>query len=208
MQKYTALTIPLIVVSLSWIPGCESKGQIFRLTQERDTLRTKNEQLSRELEARRQMITRQQIQIDQLKLFAHDRPGDLFAPAKIEILSRSGGTSWDDRPGDEGVTVYIRPVDRDGSAVKTPGEIRVRVLDNTDLEKPVVLCLCEYDDPNELRRMWYSHFGTYHYTAKCRFSSGRKAPRSGKVLVSVEFLDYLTGQTLTASKELVVLPVP
>ena len=63
-----------------------------------------------------------------------------------------------------------------------------------------VLGVHVFDDPNELRQAWHSRFGALHYTLRCPFPPGLR-PTSSKVTVYAEFTDYLTGQTLTAVKE-------
>ena len=104
-------------------------------------------------------------------------------------------------PGDDGVTVYLRPRDADGDVVKAPGRISIQLLDNTNLRTPRVLALKVFDDPEELRKLWHGRFATNHYTLKCPFPPEVELPTSRRVTVSAEFTDYLTGATLTAVKE-------
>ncbi|MDO8629498.1 MAG: hypothetical protein Q7R41_03305, partial [Phycisphaerales bacterium] len=140
-------------------------------------------------------------QIDNLESFGADRLVDAFALIKLEIASLSGGADYDDRPGDDGVTVYLRPLDADGDAVKAPGRITIQLLDNSVLGSPRVVGIYLFDDIQELRKMWYGLLGTQHYTVRCPFPPGVTLPASRKLLVSAAFVDYLTGQTLTADKE-------
>ena len=187
-------------------PGCSERGDLIRMTKNRDALQIERDRLRRELDDRNVRIARLDQRVEALVQLGPDRPAGLFAPVKIEIVSRSGGVDLDGKPGDDGVTVYIRPIDADGDPVKVPGAIRVQLLDSSVLGEPRVLGLCVFDDPQELRRMWYSKFGTNHYTAKCRFVPGQQPPKTGRVLVTVEFTDYLTGKTFTATKEVDVAP--
>ena len=99
----------------------------------------------------------------------------------------------------------MRPRDADGDVVKVPGRISVQLLDNTELDSPKVIAVCQLDDADGLREAWYGQFGTQHYTLKCPFPPGLKPPR--RVDVKAEFVDYLTGATLTAVKEVTVSPV-
>jgi len=191
---------------LSAVFGCSERGELIRMTKNRDAVQVERDRLRRELDSRNARIAKLDRRVETLAQFGPDRPADLFAPVKIEIVSRSGGIDLDGKPGDDAITVYIRPIDVDGDAVKVPGLIRVQLLDNSVLGEPRVLGLCVFDDPGELRRMWYSKFGTNHFTAKCRFAPGKKPPEIGRVLVSVEFTDYLTGKTFTATKEVDVAP--
>ena len=182
--------------------GCMSPGERARLVKENQALRVENEALEREVGRRDGTITLLHKQIGDLQGFGSNRPVDLFAPVRAEIVSRSGGADYDDTPGDDGVTVYLRLIDADGDAVKVPGRISVQLLDNSDLSSPKLLGLYRFDSVDQLRKAWYGQFGTQHYSLKCPFLYGVKPPR--RIDVKVEFVDYLTGRTLTANTEVAV----
>ena len=138
--------------------------------------------------------------------FGPDRPADLFAPVAIEIASLSGGSNYDGKPGDDGVTVHLRPKDAEGQVVKVPGKITVQLLDNTEMTAPKVIAVCEYEKPEDLRNLWMGILGTNHYTIRCPFPVGTALPTSRKLLVSASFVDFLTGIMLTTSKEVAFSP--
>ena len=98
----------------------------------------------------------------------------------------------------------LRFRDKDGDVIKLPGRIKVQLLDNTDLSKPRLVGLYEFSSPDELRDSWYGKFGTQHYTLKCPFAPGTKLPDSRRLNLTVEFVDYLTGSTLTATEEVAI----
>lgn len=182
-----------------------SPGERARLTQENASVRQQKERLERTVGQRDGTIAALHQQIRRLEGFGPERPADLFAPVRLEIAKLSGGHDYDGRRGDDGVTVYLRPRDADGDVVKVPGRISVQLLDNTELDSPKVIAVCQLDDADGLREAWYGQFGTQHYTLKCPFPPGLKPPR--RVDVKAEFVDYLTGATLTAVKEVTVSPV-
>ena len=133
----------------------------------------------------------------------------MFAPVKLEIASLSGGADYDGKPGDDGVNVYLRLHDADGDAVKVPGRIKVQVVDNSNLHSPRVIGLYPFDDPGEVRKTWHGKFGTQHFSLKCPFPTGMLLPASRTLLVSAEFVDLLSGTTLTASQEVkFAVPTP
>ncbi len=181
--------------------ACRSPGELAGLVKENDSLRREVSRLERTMADRDGSAAALRQQIEDLKGFRTDRPADLFAPVSIEIVSRSGGADYDGKPGDDGVTVYLRPRDADGDAVKAPGLIRIQVLDNTDLEEPRLIGVYTFDGPDELREAWHGKFGTQHYTLKCPFMPDVDLPTSRKLLVSAAFVDFLTGATLTTSRE-------
>ena len=184
--------------------GCNNPGERARLVKDNENLRRRSEGLERTIAQRDATVARLHQQIRNLQAFPPDQPADLFTPVKIEIVSRSGGADYDDRPGDDGVTVYLQPIDADGDAVKVPGRITVQLLDNANLDAPRVIKVYRFSDPFNLRRLWFGKLGSDHYSLKCPFPRGTRIPR--QVLVNVEFVDYLTGRTLTAVREVTVAP--
>ncbi len=183
------------------LPACLSPRERVRVYEQNESLRRDVERLQREVAQRDGRVAQLQRQVEDLQRFGPDRPADLFAPVTLDIASLSGGRDYDGTPGDDGVTVYLRPRDADGDAVKAPGRISVQLLDNTNLSAPRVLALKVFDDPEELRKLWHGRFATDHYTLKCPFPPDVELPASRRVTVSAEFTDYLTGATLTAVKE-------
>lgn len=181
--------------------GCAAGAERGRILRDNDALRRDKERLERTVAERDSSIASLQLQIKNLKGFGVDRPADMFAPIKLEIASLSGGANYDGKPGDDGITVYLRPRDADGDVVKVPGRIKVQLVDNTDLGAPRVLGLYPFENLEEVRKTWHGKFGTQHFTLKCPFRPDVELPKSRKVMVSVEFIDLLTGKTLTASKE-------
>ena len=194
----------LIGLGLLTLSACQSPGQRGATLNQNETLQQENRLLRREIAQRDEAVNRLEQQVANLLAFEENRPADRFAPVRVEIASLTGGRDYDDKPGDDGVTVYLRPRDADGDVVKAPGRITIQLLDNADLHAPRVLHVYTFHDPLELRSLWHGRFATNHYTLKCPFPSGLKLPPSRRVTVSVEFVDYLTGATLTAVKEVSV----
>ena len=63
------------------------------------------------------------------------------------------------------------------------------------------------DDPAQLGSLRHGRFTTNHFTLKCPFPAGVMLPETRRVTVSAELVDFLTGATLTAVKE-VTITVP
>jgi hypothetical protein len=191
-------------VLLLALSACRSPADWTGLQQENQALRQDRSRLERALAKRDATIADLHAQVENLQSFDPDRPADLFAPVKLEIVSLSGGRDYDGRPGDDGVTVYLRPRDADGDIIKAPGRITIQLLDNSDLDAPRVLGICAVTDPDVVRRSWYGRFGTNHYTIDCPFPPDVLSLVPRQVTVSAEFVDYLTGARLTAVKEVSV----
>ena len=172
------------------------------MAQDAESLRRDKERLERLVAQRDGSIARLEQQMENLKGFSESAPADLFAPVGLEIARLSGGADYDGKPGDDGVTIYLRPLDADGDVVKAPGRITIQLSDQSNPSSPRVLGVYVFDKPEELRRLWMGRFGTNHYRLQCPFPAGAPMPASRKLLAFVEFVDYLTGRPLTTVREL------
>ncbi len=186
------------------LSACRSAGDWARLSRNNEALERDKQRLTHIIAQRDGQIALLHGQIENLEGFGRDRPAALFAPVKIEIASLSGGANYDGKPGDDGVTVYLRPRDANGDVVKVPGRITIQLLDNANLAAPHLLGLRVFDDPDQLGKLWHGRFATNHFTLKCPFSPGTNLPATRRVTVNAEFVDYLTGATLTAVKEVLI----
>lgn len=193
-----------IAVCICALGGCTNPAARVRLARGNEDLRTKNAELQRAVEQRDEQIAALTRQVEALQSFTADRPSGAFAPVKIEIASLSGGGNFDEKPGDDGVTVHLRLYDADGDTLKAPGRIRIQVTDNASLAEPRVLAVCEIATVEELRAAWHGRFGTSHFTVRCPFTKDAATPAGPTVDVRAEFTDYLTGVTLTTLKQLPV----
>ena len=192
-------------VLLLLLAGCASPSSNAKTSQGAEELRRENRRLSRNVEQRDGSIAEMKAQIKSLQGFSADRPLGHFHPVEIEIASLSGGADYDATPGDDGVTVHLRLRDADGDVVKTAGRITIQLLDTSTPGSPTAVGLCVFDDPSALGRMWHGRFGTNHFTLRCPFSEG-KTPTRRKLTIDVEFVDYLTGKSLTAVREVAISP--
>ncbi len=181
--------------------GCHSAGEWARVVKENEALRRSKAQLERTVSQREGAIALLQRQVETLQGFGPARPAAAFAPVRIEIASLSGGADYDGRPGDDGVTVHVRLVDADGDRVKAPGRLSVQLVDNSQLDAPRVIGVYRFEDLSALRKAWHGRFATYHYSLRCPFPPGVALPATNRLDVRVEFVDFLTGVTLTAQKE-------
>lgn len=179
------------------VAGCLDVAARNRLALENQTLREAKDELLRKTAEHEGTITALRAQVATLQGFSPDRPVTVFAPVKLEIASLSGGADYDEKPGDDGVTIHLRLLDADGDSTKAPGKITVQLLDTSRMGAPRVAGLCVFDDAEKLREAWYGRFGTRHYTLRCPFSAAADLAAVQRLDVKVEYLDYQTGATLT-----------
>ncbi len=189
LRARTALYAALLA-----LVGCQSDA---RLDYER-----RISTLQQQIERQREQIAAQQATIDELQRQLQVARGlsdrdleNIYYPDKIEILSLTGGEDLDGQPGDDGVVVYLRPVDRDGDAIKAAGEVRIRLF---DLQAPDGHTLVgEYSFSVEaLRECWFGKFMTYHYTLHCPWQHG--PPGHAEITIRATFIDYLTRRAMSA----------
>jgi hypothetical protein len=182
-------------------PGCDLPDKDQKITQ----LEEKNKQLEETLEAKNQTITQQantiadqKDRIQTLVALGPDRLKKLYYPTRIVIDPLTGGADYDRKPGDDGVTVYIKPIDEDGDVIKAAGHIYIQLLDLAQPEAKKLIG--EYSlDVDHARKQWHGRFLTNHYTVKCPWQPGKGAPEHREITVHVEFMEYLTGTKLTAT---------
>lgn len=196
----SSLAFCFLAVTPLALTSCSNGPEMGRLMRENDSLKRDSRRQAREIAERDAAVASLRAQIDNLHTWSGERPADLFAATSIEIASLSGGADYDGRPGDDGITVYLRPKDADGDVVKVPGHIEVQLLDNAVLKKPRVIGSYVFE-VDKLRETWHGRFMTNHYTLKCPFSPDQELPASRRLLVTVKFTDFLTGAELTATQE-------
>lgn len=152
---------------------------------ERDNKLAAAEAANRELN--RQLSVARSISEDDLKR--------VFYPEKIEIDRLTGGFDNDGQPGDDGVVVYLRPIDRFGDVVKVPGDITIQLYDLAAPENRQFVG--EYRVPvDRAGELWHGKLMTNHYTIKCPWP--KSPPENSTITVRVVFVDYLTKRVVSA----------
>ncbi len=190
----------LLLGSALLIWGCDGGGANERFRQLDQQVRQLNDQvekLNKDVVARDAVIEAQKQQIGSLQRLGDKRLEKLYYVTAIQIDRLSGGANYDDKPGDDGVTVHLSPVDQDGHVIKAAGEIRIQLFDLSNPDGQHLLG--EYRlDVDHARKAWYGRLMTNHYTIKCPWRTG--PPAHEEITIRAEFLDYLTGKTFTDQK--------
>jgi len=129
----------------------------------------------------------------------------LIVPVKIELEKQSGGYDTDGKPGDDGLVLYIQPIDADRHVIKAAGTLRVRLLDLAAPADRMELAPYHFDVPTT-RGLWYGRMWTHHWTVRCPWPPNQ-LPEHDEITAYVEFTDLLTGRVLkTQQAYTVVLP--
>ncbi len=176
--------------------------EIEPLRRENQQLREQVATLTEQVAAERSTSERMARELAQVRGFSAEDLKKIFAPERILIDKLSGGENYDSQPGDDGVTVYFKPVDRDGDAIKAAGDIRVELFDLADPAggRPFATQTIPVADAG---RHWYGKLMTYHYTVKCPWQA---RPKNAEITVRVTFVDYITQRVMTAQSVVTVRP--
>lgn len=159
----------------------------------RETIARQNDELA----AQKATIDTLEKRVETVRAIRPEDLRKLFHPVKLEIDSLSGGYDTDGRPGDDGVVVYLRPLDDDGDALKVAGQITIQLYDLA--APPGENLIAEYVIPvDEARELWYGKLMTQHYTVRCPWQ--HSPPRHPEITISASFVDYLTQRVISAQK--------
>ena len=122
-------------------------------------------------------------------------PMEDFPVTSISLGMLTGGANWDAQPGDDGVVVYLYPLDRSGDEVKRAGDCTFELFDLS--QKPSPLLMSWHIPAAEAATLWQSFPGCYRFTLAWRDSP----PRTSEPILKATFVT-LSGQEFTATKEL------
>jgi hypothetical protein len=192
-SSMTATRLAIVGGLLLLTAGCQNPGELRlrdELAQARNETKACNDQLltqkARIDELQRQLQVARGINEDDLKR--------IFFPEKIEIDRLSGGDDYDKKPGDDGVTVYIRPIDQYGDVVKVAGDVLIQIYDLA--APPGSNLVGEYPvSVDQIAGLWHGRLLTGHFTIKCPWT---KPPQHSDLTVRVRFVDYLTKRVVEA----------
>lgn len=193
--RYLLEAIGLCV--LTGLAGCSQREETIRQLHFRiDELRAQVTQLSDQQIQDAETIEALDQQIANLQTLGPRRLDKLFTVHRIQFAKRTGGIDLDGQPGDEGVVVYLQPVDENGSVLKAAGSARVQVF---DLQAPSGQQLVgEYQvDVEQMAGLWNDRLMTRHYSIRCPWPQ-QNPPQHSQLTVRAEFTDYLTGRTFHA----------
>lgn len=203
--RMASLTVGALLAPVGLTSCDRGSGQV-ELHKQVEALTIENQRLMQSNESLQQTINRLREQVLNLQAFKDDSGALIFAPSKIVILGISRGSDFDGIPGDDGVTVHIRPLGADGQPVTVGGRITVQLLDNSDLSAPQIVGQMTLTDPEVIRSSWHGRFFLNEYVIKCPFSPDRSLVGLSHVLVTVEFADFLTGRGLRDSRVVPISP--
>lgn len=197
MRRLTGLHAGLLCVAMTALAGCGPDPTLAlrkELLETQDQLRHSRQQsllLSRKLHRKDQQIRTLQA------LDAGKRMDQLFTTHGVRIGRYSTGVNLNEEPGDDGVKVFVQPIDQHGTTIKAAGEVTIQLYDLAAPADKNLLSTHKWP-VDKLHDKWTSGFMASYYIFEFPFTGG--PPRHEKITVRVQFVDYLTGRTFTDQK--------
>jgi hypothetical protein len=181
------------------LAGCDTvpTRQFIEIQRQAQASKEQVAQLESQLSDEQKTIRNLQDQVASVRGMDKDVMGQLIVPVKVQLERQSGGYDLDNKPGDDGIVLYVQPVDKDGSVIKVAGSMAVTLLDLTK-PTPVVISRYEFDVPTT-RSLWYGRLMTNHFTVRCPWPPSGP-PDTDEVTARVQFTDLLSGRVLTAQQ--------
>lgn len=204
MTRFTQLArcgAGVVFGALALAAGCAQQSDV--------ELNRRISELSEQLQQREQQVQALQAaneemkaNIDRIRGFSPEQLQLIVAPQRLEIASLSGGRDFDNQPGDDGVRIFLKPIDQDGDAIKVAGDIRVDLFDLSEPGGDTLIGSVSFP-AQEVGKHWYGKLVTYHYTLDCPW---KRPPDSQEVTARVTFVDYITKRLLTTQAVFKVAP--
>ena len=183
-----------ITLAALLVGGCYTSGQTDlqrQIARLEETVKHRDSQLV----AQKATIDELNQQLAVARSISEDDLKRVFYPEKLVIDKLSGGADYDGQPGDDGVTVYVKPVDRDGDVIKVAGDVTIQLYDLA--AGPDEHLVGQYTIPvDKIGKLWHGRLLTGHYTIKCPWP--KQPPRHPEVTIRVTFVDYLTKRVVSA----------
>jgi hypothetical protein len=126
-------------------------------------------------------------------------PVELNPPVKLKIGRYTNIYDTDEDGVADKLIAYIRPVDRAGDAIKSPGKAQVELWDLREPADEALLGKWQAG-PKELAENWFSTLVSTNYRLEFDIPSIESPP--GVLTVKVTFTDYIGGGLFTEQKAL------
>ena len=188
----------LLLMTLAGLVGCaDNSEQLLQLQKQNQQLQSQLRQTEQTISEKQDSIKQQKEQINELSGLGPKRLETLFVVQKIKLGRYTGGSNLDDKPGHDGIKVYLIPQDDQGRTVTAAGRIEVKIFDLAQEDEQL---LASYAfGPAQAKKLWQSGALANHYSITCPWQDS--LPSADEVIVRVKFVDYLTGKTFTATKQ-------
>jgi hypothetical protein len=194
--SYRCLPLLLLLPALGGCKllfGSPSKANI-ELRKENQQLVSQIAQLKIQHEADAATITGLTQRTGTVPTLEPARLDKLFTVHAVRLERLTGGADLEpDKPGHEGLKVYVGLLDQYGDEIKSAGSF---VVEAFDLAEEPAARLGRWEFPVEqAQQNWHSFLTRYEYVLTCPWQT---PPRHPDVTIRVQFTDELTGRQFNA----------
>ena len=201
----TSSRVPIVLMLLCCIGGCNTPNQAnIELRKQNQTLQNQIDTLQRQHSADVADINALQSHATTVPVLPQKRLAELFTVHGLKFGRLTGGADLDpSKPGDEGLKIYITPIDEAGEQLKAAGAFTVEAFDLANKDHPLV---GSWRFPlSEAAHNWYGRALLYCYVLTCPWQHG--PPAHADLTIKVTFTDALT-QRYFIAQEIVKIRVP
>lgn len=196
-----ALAATAVIVGL--LAGCGSPNAAnIQLRKKNQELEAKVAELEKQLTATRASVAAMESRATTVPILPQAQLDRLFTAHSLRIEKATSQSDLDVRsPGDEGLRVYVAPIDQYDQPIKAAGSF---VVDAYDLSNstPTLLGHWEFGQ-DQVPQYFQSALMFYSYALPCPWQA---LPKQGQVTVHVTFRDGLTGREFSAERVVKVAP--
>ena len=206
----TALSLKLSAVlaggALFCATGCGSPNRAnIELRKQIQALEAQNATLRQQHAGDERVIAGLRERQGTLPTLPTTRLSELFTTHGVQFTRLTGGADLDpSKPGDEGLAIYVVPIDETGEKLKAAGSFDVEAFDLAEPQHPLVGHW--HFDAQQARAAWSGVLLQYNYVLLCPWQS--VLPKHPDLTIKVTFLDALTQTPFTAQRIVHINPPP
>jgi outer membrane murein-binding lipoprotein Lpp len=191
------ISIVSLLATAFLIGGCSSPNKAnIELRKKVQQLQAENDQLRTEHAGDQREIAGLRDRSGTVPTLSTTRLSELYTTHGMSFGSLTGGADLDPaKPGDEGVVVYITPLDQTGAKLKAAGTFDVSLFDLAEPKDPLI-GHCHFN-LEQTKNAWNGWFLDTWYILNCPW---QKTPRHPNITVKVTFFDELTQTPFTAQR--------
>lgn len=179
----------LVCICALLLTGCAGPNQAnIELRRKNQELEEKIQSMQAQLDADAQTIKAMEAKLGTLPTLPKDRLDKLFTVHSIRLNKLTGGADFDGKAGDDGLKVYVTPLDDQGQQLKAAGSFVIEAFDLA--ATPPAIGKWEFD-VSAARESWNGTAFSYQYVLKCPWQT---PPQHDELTVKVTFRDELTGR--------------
>ncbi len=205
-RRWIAAAAALLILTAS---GCGSPNKVnIELRKRIAELESRSAELDRRHTADLATIDALQSRATTVPTLPNERVEALFTTHGLRFGKLTGGADLDpERPGDEGLKIFVVPIDDRGDALKAAGGFTVEAFDLSDAAEPLV---GTWTFPAaEAATWWFGQGLLYEYVLTCPWQN--RIPAADKLTIQVTFTDALTLRQFTEKRDVTIhptIPVP